>query len=279
MATSSVLSSPRVAEPWVLGKQAAYALRFEEELGVAPINIWEVARNRGCRVARDSFGPAGGDGLYLWNAQASSALIVVNEDQRASKQRFTVAHELGHHELHRHGVADLEVVDEDIFDEGGDPREKAANAFAAYLLAPDEALKRDLGPRNQKELTPLDVVLLMAKYGISYETTLNRLNNSGLINRPHRERLLDHGKSQVDQLAQEIGYDEATAFPPGDNEVAFVNRGAAELYRDFVISEVTLAEVLNVADPEEAVRIADKKGFGRPETPPYDEASVSDLLK
>jgi len=269
-----VASDPK---PWVAGRHAAYALRLEEELGYAPINRCWSARRRGCRIALHDFGTGNGDGIYLWTQRTGSALIVVNASNLPSRQRFTVAHELGHHEMHRFDGGDLEIPDRDIF-ESRDPIEAEANAFAAYLLLPDEALRRDLADVNQKDLQPLNVVHLMARYGTSYAATLNRLENANLISHATRERLDAEGAGNVERLMREIDYDEAAAHPVGDNEVAFINRHAAELYRDFVLSPAALADALGVEDADEAVRIAAAKGYARPDEPTYDEDAVSDLL-
>jgi len=51
------------------------------------------------------------------------------------RQRFTIAHELGHWELHK-GVSQFICDDEDMRDYGRSPMEMEANHFAAELLMP-----------------------------------------------------------------------------------------------------------------------------------------------
>jgi hypothetical protein len=143
--------SPASGQPaHVRGTQAAQALRLREGLGFEPVDIWQLLERLEIPTALHEFGDDGGDGLYLW--EDGRPFIVVNASTRASRRRFTAAHELGHHEMHRFETDQLWIVDEDI-SHSNDPREAEANAFAAYLLAPDEAVRRDIGGRSGDQLT------------------------------------------------------------------------------------------------------------------------------
>lgn len=264
-----------MAEPyWLLGKRAAQGLRLELNLGFAPVNVWDVIRDRGVELARHEFGKGCGDGLYLW--LGGRALITINSSERASKQRFTAAHELGHHELHRFDADELAIADENVFETGGDPWEIAANAFAGYLLAPDEALQQDLAGRAAKDIVPRDVVELMRKYGLSYEATANRLNLASVVNQPNRKRLLEAGEGQIERLVREAGFDEEAILPFGPDLPVELVDGALALYRDAVISADRLGDILDLA-PEESETVAAERGYSRSEDPLYDE-SVTELL-
>ncbi len=264
-----------MAEPhWLPGKRAAQALRLELNLGFAPVNVWDVIRDRGVELARHEFGERCGDGFYLW--RGGCALITINSSERAARQRFTAAHELGHHELHRFEADDLAIADKDVFDTRGDPREVAANAFGGYLLAPDEALQQDSTGRARKDIVPRDVVELMRKYGLSYEATTNRLNLAGVVNQPNRKRVLEEGEGQIERLVREAGFDEEAIFPFGPDLPAELVDGALALYRDAVISADRLGDILEL-DPEQAVTVAAERGYARPEDPLYNE-SVAELL-
>src|SRR3954470_12225656 len=69
----------------------------------------------------------------LWRNGVGS-IVWVNGDQVVERQRFTVAHELGHVRCGHAGTA--VDTNETIFGGSHDPREVEANAFAAELLAP-----------------------------------------------------------------------------------------------------------------------------------------------
>jgi Zn-dependent peptidase ImmA (M78 family) len=77
----------------------------------------------------------GADGQLLRRADGT-VRIVVNSRLQRQRKRFTLGHELGHHE--QHGDSDqLRVCTSfDLRDYARDPQEIEANQFAAYLLMP-----------------------------------------------------------------------------------------------------------------------------------------------
>lgn len=81
----------------------------------------------------------------------SKRIIVLNAGHHPNRQRFTLAHELGHHLLHADYLAKGVHVDKVILrrnvlsQQGADPKEIAANAFAAELLMPEEMVKSHMG--------------------------------------------------------------------------------------------------------------------------------------
>lgn len=81
-------------------------------------------------------------GFYDPKARA----IYVNRDDPPNRQTFTIAHELGHHYLHRDFILthpdQYKVLYRKPMGRETDPIEKEANSFAANLLVPTEWLKR-----------------------------------------------------------------------------------------------------------------------------------------
>src|SRR5581483_5838332 len=77
-----------------------------------------------------------------------------------------------------------------------DPREKEADAFAAYFLAPAKALKADL--ESVGTITFDTVIDLMARYGLSYRAMVYRLNNSEIINRKQADELIAAGEGRIE---------------------------------------------------------------------------------
>lgn len=270
--------SMQTEPPSLTGERAARALRHELALGFAPIDIWDVLRRRGVYVAFRDFGDAGGDGLYLWRGQEAGGipLIVLNAAMRPSRQRFTAAHELGHHELHRFEGADVLMADEDVVGLNNDERETAANAFAAYLLAPTEDL-RQWAAANEGPLVPARVVELMRRYGLSYQAVTYRLRNCGVITQRALDDLLAAGEGQIERLAERQGFSERAIFPPPGPIPEVMAQGAMRLFRGHVIDEARLAELLDLSI-EEALAAAQDAGMGRPAEPPIDEAAVRELL-
>lgn len=80
-------------------------------------------------------------------------VIKVNKNQNIRRQRFTVAHELGHYMMHRNKS---EAFTDEVFfrAEKKDIIEYRANEFASQLLMPEERIKKAIseGDRNLGKL-------------------------------------------------------------------------------------------------------------------------------
>lgn len=179
-------SYPRFAPPQLdslAPKQAAAAARAWLALG--PSNDFEsyrraieaqgllVFRSNGYsgkwQIAKES--PILGFSLY----DPECPVIVVKKQAADAQQVFTLMHELGHLLLHRSSSID---DDEDMHAHGG--QEQEANAFAGYLLVPDDFL-----PAISDQVRPNDVALYddwlsvhRRTWGVSSEVILRRLMDS-----------------------------------------------------------------------------------------------------
>jgi Zn-dependent peptidase ImmA (M78 family) len=99
--------------------------------------------------------------------------IGVNSLHHPNRQRFTIAHELGHYCLHRDQIDRL--VEKILFrDDGGpDNIEWQANQFAARLLMPQEEIRLNI----QSGIREIDE--LARKFGVSSLAMQFRLRNLG----------------------------------------------------------------------------------------------------
>jgi Zn-dependent peptidase ImmA (M78 family) len=258
---------------WLSGENAALALRQRHRLGDAPINIWDLIRKSGVDIFRGDFGADGGDGLYI--RKAARSLIVVNTERRASKQRFTAAHELGHHELHRFTSNNVVIADDDIFS-GHDPREQAANSFAAHLLAPEKGIEEALEGRRGSQIGETDVVTLMQTFGLSYQATCWRLKNSRLINLKRCEALLL--EPGVETLVARAGFSEEETFPPGPRlPPRFVGQ-VDDLWRRWLIHDDRHAQMLRTTQDHAAQHLS-LVGMQRNDSPDIDEGLAASILR
>jgi Zn-dependent peptidase ImmA (M78 family) len=107
----------------------------------------------------------------------------VNGGQWIERQRFTLAHELGHVCCGHHGSAVDTIAT--ISGASHDAREVEANAFAATLLAPADGVRAMVRAEPSLE----DVVRIAARFGISTIAALYRLNTLGLATAKRSERL------------------------------------------------------------------------------------------
>jgi Zn-dependent peptidase ImmA (M78 family) len=97
--------------------------------------------------------------------------IGVNSNKPETRQRFTIAHEIGHYVMGH----DEDTILEDFFDKKTD-KEVEANKFASELLMPYEILKKDISN------TPMDIPKLASLYHVSEQAMSVRLLESKLIN-------------------------------------------------------------------------------------------------
>ncbi|NHA68769.1 XRE family transcriptional regulator [Phycicoccus flavus] len=111
--------------------EAAQRLRAHWRCPMGPLQgLIDHAEAAGAIVARRDFDTHRIDAISIWDP-GESPLIVLNWSLSPSRQRFVVAHEIGHLVLH----------------EGVPPRddaEKEADAFAEELLLPRSELQREL---------------------------------------------------------------------------------------------------------------------------------------
>ncbi len=115
-----------------------------------------------------------------------SARVAINQAHHRNRQRFTLAHEIGHVLLHadRDGGGNRLFVDRRFFrnewSSKGELREEIeANAFAASLLMPRRFFGQCLEPRAG--ITELDVFRLATRFEVSEQAMTLRLVKLGYI--------------------------------------------------------------------------------------------------
>lgn len=139
--------------------------------GRLPINPALIAQDMGIEVKASS--PlAVESGHYLY--RDGDPLITYNPSDAPVRRRFTIAHEIAHHV---HGDIDAPRDTAEQFNSRSrDPKEVAANRFAAALLMP-AGLVRHLVV--DKRMT--DIVKLASTFGVSTAAMEFRLRNIGLL--------------------------------------------------------------------------------------------------
>lgn len=138
-------------------------------------------------------------GVLLRHA-SSDSFVGINADHHPVRQRFTLAHELGH--LHLDHQPRVELAS-DVFGSSTDPQEVEANYFAAELLAPRQAVTAWLEERD--EIAALDaeaVARLALGFGISFPTACYRLERAGVIGATAKRRLIATLSAEGGQYAR-----------------------------------------------------------------------------
>jgi Zn-dependent peptidase ImmA (M78 family) len=110
-------------------------------------------------------------------------LLFVDATATRGRQRFTLAHELGHLRMaHAGRTADTSRT---LADTGYDPLEVQANAFAGELLVPRAALEELV----TEDPTLEQVVVLASRYGTSAPALVVRLAIAGCVSPAREQRL------------------------------------------------------------------------------------------
>jgi len=111
--------------------------------------------------------------------------IGVNKNQSETRQRFTIAHEIGHY-INGHTYFDKtgNVYKDECFDYNNPihQQEKEANSFATELLVPKDFLKRDL------DTFGLDIAKLTELYNVSEQMMWIRLTSLRLAEKYTKTR-------------------------------------------------------------------------------------------
>ncbi len=132
-----------------------------------PIPIEKIARAHGAEVVAYDLKEASG----MLVISKKKGTIGYNASQSKGRQRFTIAHELGHYLLHSDAKKELFVDRDLIIKFRGEitytpaelKQESEANAFAAAILMPKSFILQELRNKKYKELTENELIDALAK--------------------------------------------------------------------------------------------------------------------
>lgn len=178
---------PRAA-PWPVlrdlaeTEHAAQGLRDHWGLGTAPIaNLVGLSENRGIKVVSTEL--KGVDGLTAEVRRGdgtAASVIVVNNEHWGERQRFTIAHELGHMVLD---------VDSKI------DNEAAAYRFAGAFLMPADTLRAEVG-RCRSSVSWDELFELKRIFGVTLQAIIHRCKELGIFSNALFRRLFAELKRQ-----------------------------------------------------------------------------------
>jgi Zn-dependent peptidase ImmA (M78 family) len=142
-----------------------------------PIDVNKVAKVLGFDVIPFDYPDEFSGEIYI---EGDIKSIGVNEKHSKSRQRFTIAHEIGHY-INGHTYYDKtgKTYKDESFDFCNPlhQQEKEANMFAAELLVPKEFIKKDLDNFG------LDILKLTELYQVSEQMMWIRLSSLGLADK------------------------------------------------------------------------------------------------
>jgi Zn-dependent peptidase ImmA (M78 family) len=168
-------------------EERAAALLERFQIDKAPVPVAKIAEELGIEIQSQ---PGSPDISGLLFREDGRVVIGLNADDSPLRQRFTIAHELGHYELHDGSSEELHIDRglrttllraPTLQQRGGIERE--ANWFAAALLMPEQ-LVRDVATAISEGRRPSDDNLVAAtaeEFEVSRQAMSYRLMNLGLL--------------------------------------------------------------------------------------------------
>jgi Zn-dependent peptidase ImmA (M78 family) len=173
-------------------KERVEEILAANEITSAPIPIEQLIRSYGISIREDKVDDSL-SGFLFRDPQNTRVIIGTNKTHHPNRQRFTLAHELGHYLLHEGERVRLDESRvaykinrrDAVSATGEDDIEKEANMFAAELLMPEKFIEQDLHHIDLDLLDPdADYETLATwaqKYKVSIQALTFRLANLGYI--------------------------------------------------------------------------------------------------
>ena len=166
---------------------AARRLLNKVDVRAPPVPVERLAREAGALISYQPFEAEDVSGL-LYRAAGAAPVIGVNSSNSQVRQRFTIAHELGHLTLHEGHDLILERLMRLNFRDAtsstaSDEEEIQANQFAAELLMPRVLLQKAINLLLEgRPLTDLELVRRLARrFEVSQQAMEYRLASLGIL--------------------------------------------------------------------------------------------------
>jgi len=187
--------------------EKAMALRRHWELGLRPVsNMMELLESRGVNIFAVAMPELKAD-CYSRIINGTPVVVVNNNKGTAVRQRFNLAHELGHMVLHSNKL-DFNYEERDM------TLENEASLFAEYFLMPSGGFEESLVSRNIKIE---ELIKLKRVWGVSVSSMVVHCGHIGLIDSEKKTTLHKSISSRgwkkkepfddviIDEIPQKIG--------------------------------------------------------------------------
>lgn len=174
-------------------EQQAIKVLKEHQISTPPIPVVDIADELGIQVRFQPF-TGQSDVSAVLKRKGEKAVIGVNSLHSSTRQRFSIAHELGHYYLHKEEQLFIDFGSmirrpsvhyrNAVSGQASDRYEIDANSFAAALLMPKGMVRREFTALLDQtpDLTSENVVTEMARrFHVSRDAMNYRLLNLGLL--------------------------------------------------------------------------------------------------
>lgn len=163
--------------------EKAHALLVRLEIRMVPTPVEKIARALGAQIRFAPFDDELSGMVYI---KDGLPIIGVNALHHPNRQRFTIAHEIGHLELHRDIITSAIHVDKGFptglmrdskSATGTEDIEIEANQFASELLMPRDSIKSELAGKqfDIEDKGPFERIA--KKYRVSMQALEYRIRN------------------------------------------------------------------------------------------------------
>jgi Zn-dependent peptidase ImmA (M78 family) len=180
----------------VRARRAAERLLKQFKIKKPPVDVWKIAKqlprkemeqlkNLSLSVQKRAFPPDLDDVSAVLLKEKAQAVIAVNTAHSEYRQRFSIAHELGHLILHSDNelLTVEKKVEQQLFTRAESVHnidEMEANEFAAVLLMPEDLITKDFKKLFEKDSDEI-ISKLAKRYEVSQPALTYRLKNMGLL--------------------------------------------------------------------------------------------------
>jgi Zn-dependent peptidase ImmA (M78 family) len=169
-------------------EETAVALIKTCKITIPPVPVEIIATHVGLNVIAYNLGEGISGTLVV---EKGKGFIGYNPSHVKGRQRFTIAHELGHFKLHRNASTEQLFVDKDFLVKYRSANnyslqelkhEQEANAFAAALLMPKVFIHTELANKKYTNLPELELIETLARvFEVSVPAMTYRLNNLNIL--------------------------------------------------------------------------------------------------
>jgi len=190
-------------------RKSADAFRSKCKVGrYGIIDLFKECERCGYKLIRYPLGEEADLGFTL--KKDNDVIIFTNSCSRLSREIFTLAHEIGHAEIHFNYGKSFIDNNATIAGLSGEEIEAEANYFAACLLMPSDEVERfidlEVADYENSGLTAMDIARMMSEFYVSYDMALNRLENLRKIDENQKIQLdTERNEKRVGNLLRSIG--------------------------------------------------------------------------
>jgi Zn-dependent peptidase ImmA (M78 family) len=202
----------------------AKLLRLEFGLPDGRLDPFAVAEGMGIQVVSAPIGTDSPvEGCYL--RRVGRPFILVNSSKAYRRQRFTCAHEIGHHRLLGNAEQEFEVIEDSAAIDGkGSADERQACLFASALLMPEDGVRALVA--NVPDLWD-QVGAIIGRYDVSLDCAAIRLHELDLATDHEVKAFLKAAKADIAGFYR--AYDISATERRREDSVEY-----PRLYRDLV---------------------------------------------